>query len=162
DEKAITERLEVVDHLYRHSELRDELIGEIKQIGDLERLISKIGLQRANPREVSQLKRALHAVEALKTRIDNVSVPALRALGEQLDTCTTIRDRIEAQLHAEPPVAVNKGNVIAKGVDAELDKLRDIAFGGKDYLLAIQKREAEATGIPSLKIAFNNVFGYYL
>lgn len=162
DEKAITERLEVVDHLYRHPELRDELIGEIKQIGDLERLISKIGLQRANPREVAQLKRALYAVEALKTRIGNVSVPALGALGEQLDTCTAIRDRIEAQLHAEPPVAVNKGNVISKGVDAELDKLRDIAFGGKDYLLAIQKREAEATGIPSLKIAFNNVFGYYL
>ena len=162
DDRAIAERLEVVDHLYKQAELRRQLIDEIKQIGDLERLISKIGLQRANPREVAQLKRALYAVEALKTRIEQVSVPALQVLGDQLDVCIDIRDRIEAQLHAEPPVAVNKGNVIAKGVDADLDKLREIAYGGKDYLLAIQKREAEATGIPSLKIAFNNVFGYYL
>src|SRR5690606_30512637 len=139
-----------------------ELIGEIKRIGDLERLISKIGLQKANPREVVQLKRALHAVEQLKERLGNVPVQALSTLAEQLDSCTRIRERIETQLQAEPPVAVNKGNVIASGVNAELDKLREIAYGGKDYLLAIQKREAEATGIPSLKIAFNNVFGYYL
>jgi len=162
DEKVIAERLDVVDHLYRHAELREVLIREIKQIGDLERLISKIGLQKANPREVVQLKRALHAVEQLKARLDGAPVKALTVIAAQLDGCTPIRERIEAQLHDEPPVAVNKGNVIANGVNAELDKLREIAYGGKDYLLAIQKREAEATGIPSLKIAFNNVFGYYL
>ncbi|HWK55887.1 MAG TPA: DNA mismatch repair protein MutS [Parapedobacter sp.] len=162
DEKAITERLEVVDYLYRHTSLREELIREIKQIGDLERLISKIGLQKANPREVVQLKRALHAVEQLKVHIGDTPVHALRIIAEQLDPCTQIRERVEAQLQAEPPIAVNKGNVIADGVNADLDKLREIAYGGKDYLLAIQKREAEATGIPSLKIAFNNVFGYYL
>lgn len=162
DEHAINERLEVVDYLYRHTDLREELIREIKQIGDLERLISKIGLKKANPREVVQLKRALLAVERLKIRMGNEGVQALNAMAEQFNTCTLIRERIEAQLHEEPPVAVNKGNVIADGVNDELDKLRKIAYGGKDYLLAIQKREADATGIPSLKIAFNNVFGYYL
>ncbi len=162
DQKAITERLEVVDYLYRHGELREELIREIKQIGDLERLISKIGLQKANPREVVQLKRALYAIDALRERIGNVSVAALNTIADQLNACTPVRERIETQLQPEPPVALNKGNVIADGVNSELDKLREIAFGGKDYLLAIQKREAEATGIPSLKIAFNNVFGYYL
>jgi len=162
DEKTIAQRLEIVDHLYRDRDLREGLVREIQQIGDLERLISKIGLQKANPREVVQLKRALHAIEQLKTRISKVSVPELKHIAEQLDSCTPIRECIEAQLQPEPPVAVNKGNVIADGVDDELDQLRKIAFGGKDYLLAIQKREAEATGIPSLKIAFNNVFGYYL
>ncbi|MFB2119588.1 DNA mismatch repair protein MutS [Parapedobacter sp. 2B3] len=162
DQKAITERLEVVDYLYRHGELREELIREIKQIGDLERLISKIGLQKANPREVVQLKRALYAIDALRERIGNISVAALNTIADQLNACTPVRERIETQLQPEPPVALNKGNVIADGVNSELDKLREIAFGGKDYLLAIQKREAEATGIPSLKIAFNNVFGYYL
>src|SRR5690606_81276 len=162
DEKVTAERRGVVDRLYRHDELREVLIREIKQIGDLERLTSKIGLQKANPREVVQLKRALHAVEQLKARLDGAPVKALTVIAAQLDGCTPIRERIEAQLHDEPPVAVNKGNVIANGVNAELDKLREIAYGGKDYLLAIQKREAEATGIPSLKIAFNNVFGYYL
>src|SRR5690606_521091 len=133
DEKAITERHEVVDYLYRHADLREELIREIKQIGDLERLISKIGLQKANPREVVQLKRALHAVAELKTRIGSVPVPALNVIAEQLNACALIRERIETQLQPEPPVAVNKGNVIANGVDDELDKLREIAFGGKDY-----------------------------
>src|SRR5690606_7814608 len=141
DEKAIARRLEIVDHLYRDPDLREGMVREIQQIGDLERLISKIGLQKANPREVVQLKRALHAIEQLKTRIGNVSVQALKHIAEQLDSCTSIRERIEAQLHSEPPVAVNKGNVIADGVDDELDKLRKIAFGGKDYLLAIQRRE---------------------
>ena len=162
DQRAIAERLDVVDYLYNHRDLCDELIGEIKLIGDLERLISKIGLQKANPREIAQLRRSLLAVEKLKALTQATDTEALNAIAEQLNPCTLIRERIEKQLNPEPPVAVNKGNVIAAGVDEELDKLRKVAYGGKDYLLEIQKREAEATGIPSLKIAFNNVFGYYL
>ncbi|WP_233632639.1 DNA mismatch repair protein MutS [Parapedobacter sp. ISTM3] len=159
---AIVERLDVVDYLYHHRELREELVREIKQIGDLERLISKIGLQKANPREVVQLRRALQAIEKLQTLTGSTDVEALRIIGEQLDPCIPISERIATHLNPEPPVAVNKGNVIAAGVDEELDKLRKVAYGGKDYLLEIQKRESDATGIPSLKIAFNNVFGYYL
>lgn len=162
DQKSIDERLNVVDYFYTNRDLRDELIQSIKQIGDLERLISKIGLQRANPREVIQLKKALFAIEKLKklTLLDDSE--SLSMISEQLNPCTIIRDRIQREMQPEPPVLVNKGNVIADGVDEELDKLRAIAFGGKDFLLKIQKREAENTGIPSLKIAFNNVFGYYL
>src|SRR5690606_9373416 len=162
DLKSIQERLNVVDYFHNNRELRDELIQEIKQVGDLERLISKIGLQKANPREIIQLKRALYAVEKLKNLTDVPESEALRVISEQLNICQLIRDKIERTLQAEPPVALNKGNVIANGVDKDLDKLRKVAFGGKDYLLEIQKRESEATGIPSLKIAFNNVFGYYL
>lgn len=162
NQKAIAERLDIVEYLYADRDLRDELIFEIKQIGDLERLISKIGLQRANPREVVQLQRALHAVERLKALTSGSHVEALAEIAAQMDPCIAVRERIEAQVNPEPPVSVNKGNVIAAGVNEELDKLRKVAYGGKDYLLEIQKREAEATGIPSLKIAFNNVFGYYL
>jgi len=162
DKKSIQERLNVVDFFFINRDLRDELIGQIKQVGDLERLISKIGLQKANPREIVQLKRALYAIEKLKELTDRKDADALRRISDQLDACTVIREKIEQQVQAEPPVAINKGSVIAEGVDPELDRLRKIAFGGKDYLLEIQKREAELTGIPSLKIAFNNVFGYYL
>ena len=162
DKKSIQERLNVVDFFVADRNLRDELIGQIKQVGDLERLISKIGLQKANPREIVQLKRALYAIEKLKELTDRKDANALQTISEQLDACTVIRERIELQVQAEPPVAINKGSVIADGVDPELDRLRKIAFGGKDYLLEIQKREAELTRIPSLKIAFNNVFGYYL
>jgi len=162
DVKSINERLQVVEYFHKHRELREQLIGEIKQVGDLERLISKIGLQKANPREISQLKRALYAVEKLKTLCDVPASESLRVISEQLNPCVLIREKVESTIQAEPPVALNKGNVIADGVDADLDKLRKVAFGGKDYLLEIQKRESEATGIPSLKIAFNNVFGYYL
>ncbi|WP_367211041.1 DNA mismatch repair protein MutS [Sphingobacterium sp. R2] len=162
DKKSIQERLNVVDFFFANRDLRDELISQIKQVGDLERLISKIGLQKANPREIVQLKRALFAIEKLKELTDRKDANALRTISGQLDACTAIREQIELQIQAEPPVAINKGSVIADGVDAELDRLRKIAFGGKDYLLEIQKREAEITGIPSLKIAFNNVFGYYL
>jgi len=162
DKKGIQERLDVVDFFFNNRELRDELIGQIKQVGDLERLISKIGLQKANPREIVQLKRALHAIEKLKELTDRKDAQSLVLISDQLDACAAIRERIEQQIQAEPPVAINKGNVIAAGVDAELDRLRKISFGGKDYLLEIQKRESELTGIPSLKIAFNNVFGYYL
>lgn len=162
DKKSIQERLNVVDFFFTNRDLRDELIGQIKQVGDLERLISKIGLQKANPREIVQLKRALYAIEKLKELTDRKDADALRTISDQLDACAVIREKIEQQVQAEPPVAINKGSVIAEGVDPELDRLRKIAFGGKDYLLEIQKREAELTGIPSLKIAFNNVFGYYL
>lgn len=162
EEKAIQNRLHVVDYFRNHHELRDELVKEIKQVGDLERLISKIGLLKANPREIIQLKRALFAVERVKQLTGDAPLEALHIIAEQLNPCTLIRQRIDEEMHAEPPVAVNKGNVIAQGVNGELDKLRQVAFGGKDYLLSIQKREAESTGIPSLKIAFNNVFGYYL
>lgn len=162
DKKAINERLEVVAYLHANSDLRKALIGEIRQVGDLERLISKIGLLKANPREVVQLKRALHAVEKLKALTEAAAAPALQVIAEQLNPCLLIRDRIETHLQSEPPVQVNKGNVIADGVDETLDKLRKVAYGGKDYLLEIQRREAEATGISSLKVAFNNVFGYYL
>ncbi|MVZ64893.1 DNA mismatch repair protein MutS [Sphingobacterium sp. DK4209] len=162
DVKSINERLQVVEYFHKNRELREQLIHEIKQVGDLERLISKIGLQKANPREISQLKRALYAVEKLKELTNVPSSEALRIISEQLNPCALIREKIETTLQAEPPVALNKGNVIANGIDADLDKLRKVAFGGKDYLLEIQKRESELTGIPSLKIAFNNVFGYYL
>jgi len=162
DRKSIQERLDVVAYFSEHKDLRDALIQEIKYVGDLERLISKIGLQKASPREIVQLKRALYAVEKLKELTNQENSEALRAIADQLNVCRIIRDKIEKEVFAEPPVALNKGNVIADGVDDELDRLRKIAFGGKDYLIEIQKREAEATGIPSLKIAFNNVFGYYL
>ncbi len=162
DLKSINERLDVVSYFSKHRDLRDELIKEIKQVGDLERLISKIGLQKANPREITQLKRSLYAVEKLKTLTNIPSSESLRVISEQLNICQIIRDKMEGMLQAEPPVSILKGNVIADGVDADLDKLRKVAFGGKDYLLEIQRRESEATGIPSLKIAFNNVFGYYL
>jgi len=162
DRKSIQERLDVVAYFTEHKELRDALIQEIKYVGDLERLISKIGLQKASPREIVQLKRALYAIEKLKELTNQENSEALLVIAEQLNVCGIIRDKIEKEVFPEPPVALNKGNVIADGVDDELDRLRKIAFGGKDYLIEIQKREAEATGIPSLKIAFNNVFGYYL
>lgn len=162
DRKLIQERLNVVDYFFQNRELRDELTREIKQVGDLERLISKIGLLKANPREIVQLKRSLYASEKLKALTNVPESESLRMISEQLNACTIIREKIEKTLQVEPPVLLNKGNVIADGVDEELDKLRKVAFGGKDYLLEIQRRESEATGIPSLKIAFNNVFGYYL
>ncbi len=162
EKKPIQDRLNVVDFLVQHEELREILSHEIKQIGDLERLISKIGLQKANPREVGQLKRALFALEAIKKACEQADIPALKTIAEQLNPCLLIREKIEKELQPEPPALIIKGNVIADGVNEELDRLRKIAFGGKDYLVEIQKREAEKTGIPSLKVAFNNVFGYYL
>ena len=162
EKKPIQDRLNVVEFLVKAEDLREHLLQEIKQIGDLERLISKIGLQKANPREVCQLKRALYALEEIKKACEKADSLALRTIAEQLNPCLLIREKIEKELHPEPPALLIKGSVIADGVDEELDRLRKIAFGGKDYLVEIQKREAEATGIPSLKIAFNNVFGYYL
>ncbi len=160
--KPIQERLDVVEFFVNNEVLREKLLQEIGQIGDLERLISKIGLQKANPREVVQLKRALYIVESLKKLCAGTENYALKKIAEQLNTCIIIRERIEKEIKADPPVMLIKGGVIAEGVNDELDRLRKIAFGGKGYLLEIQKREAETTGIPSLKVAFNNVFGYYL
>ena len=160
--KPINDRLGVVEYLIGNEVLREELKQHIAHIGDLERLISKIGLQRANPREVVQLKRALKAIEAIKQQCFETESEPLKAIGEQLNPCATISAKIEREIQPEPPVMLVKGSVINTGVNDELDRLRKIAFGGKGYLLEIQKREAEQTGIPSLKVAFNNVFGYYL
>ncbi|SEM94495.1 DNA mismatch repair protein MutS [bacterium A37T11] len=160
--KAIAERHEVVAFLLQQEDLRKMLLNEIIQIGDLERLISKIGLQKASPREVVQLKKSLSAIAKLKQLCENSTSAALLAIATKLDPAKAVVERIENEINPEPPALLNKGNVIASGVDEELDKLRKVAFGGKDYLLEIQRREAEATGIPSLKISFNNVFGYYL
>lgn len=160
--KPIQERLGMVEYLVSHTELIEELLTHIKQIGDLERLISKVGLQKVGPRELSQLKKALQHIEAVKQIAGESKNPFLEQLAEQLNPCLSIRARLERELQEDPPAVLLKGNVIAEGVDEELDRLRNIAFGGKGFLVEIQKREAAATGIPSLKIAFNNVFGYYL
>ncbi len=162
ERKPIEDRLNVVEYLLGNEELSEELKQHIRQIGDLERLISKIGLQKANPREVWQLKKALNSIELIKAQCSQSGSAALKTIAEQLNPCMLIRQKIEAEIQADPPVMVIKGGVIAEGIDPELDRLRKIAFGGKGYLLEIQKREADLTRIPSLKVAFNNVFGYYL
>jgi DNA mismatch repair protein MutS len=160
--KPINDRLGVVEYLVGQEEFRETLQQYIRQIGDLERLISKIGLQKANPREICQLKKSLKAIESIKKLCGEPGSQPLQAIGEQLNPCILISDKIEKELQAEPPVMLIKGGVMNEGVSEELDHLRKIAFGGKGYLLEIQKREAELTGIPSLKVSFNNVFGYYL
>jgi len=160
--KPIQERLETVDFLVKKETLAEELLQHIKPIGDLERLISKVGLQKAGPRELLQLKRALTHIEEIKKLAEQSKNPALETLAAQLNPCTSIKDKLEKELQADPPALLIKGNVIADGIDDELDRLRKIAFGGKEFLVEIQRREIENTGIPSLKISFNNVFGYYL
>jgi DNA mismatch repair protein MutS len=160
--KPIQERLGMVDYLVKHQEILSDLLQHIKPIGDLERLISKVGLQKAGPRELLQLKRALYHIEEVKTVAEKTGNEFLAILAAQLNPCLAIRDRLEKELQQDPPALLIKGNVIADGVDEDLDRLRKIAFGGKEFLVEIQKREVEITGIPSLKISFNNVFGYYL
>lgn len=160
--KPIQERLGMVDFLVKHDDLLQDFLSDIKQIGDLERLISKVGLQKVGPRELCQLKKALYHIESVKNLAEASKNPFLMALAEQLNPCLSIREKLERELQQDPPALLIKGNVIADGIDEELDRLRKISFGGKDYLVEIQKREAAATGIPSLKVAFNNVFGYYL
>ncbi len=157
---AIEERLGVVDGLLRDGELRQRLQACVKEIGDLERLVTKAAVGRINPREMLQLKRALDAVGRVKTLCAS-SQGALASLGERLNPCASLAERIGREVKEEPPAKVEKGGVIASGVNAELDELRAMAGSGKDYLLALQQRESEATGIPSLKIGFNNIFGYY-
>lgn len=162
DINAINERLNVVDYFLQEEALRDELRNRLTEMGDLERLISKVAAGRANPRELVQLKNALNLAAEIKQLIGSGENTTIRAFAEQIDNCSYIRERIEKDIRNDAPALVNKGNVIAEGVHAELDELRRISFSGKDYLLQVQQRESEATGIPSLKVAFNNVFGYYL
>lgn len=162
DIKPIEERQNVVEYFFKHPDIKELIDEQMEQIGDLERIISKVAVGRVTPREVIQLKVALHALEPIKKACEESSEPALCRIGEQLNVCALIRERIEKEIQPDPPALVNKGGVIAHGVSAELDDLRAIAYSGKDYLLQIQQRESERTGIPSLKIAFNNVFGYYI
>ena len=159
---AINNRLNVVEYLVKEEELKDNLEEHIRQVGDLERIISKVAVVRINPREVVQLKNALQAIVPIKQLCGQSDSPNLQRFAEQLNPCESIRLRIEKEIHSEPPTLVNKGCVIATGVSTELDELRMLAFSGKDYLIQMQEREAERTGITSLKIAFNNVFGYYI
>ena len=158
----INERLEVVNYFGTHTSLQNDLIAQFKEIGDLERLISKVAAGKINPRELVQLKRALNLIESIKSVTSACENHFLQKIAEQLNPCLLMRDRLQNELNEEAPVLLNKGNVISKGVNAELDELRAIAFSGKDYLLQIQQREVERTGISSLKVSYNNVFGYYL
>lgn len=162
DVKPINERLDVVEYFFREPEFKDFIEEKMHLIGDLERIISKAAVGRISPREVVQLKIALQAIEPIKNACLNADNESLRRIGEHLNLCTSIRDRIAKEIKNDPPLLINKGGVIADGVDEELDELRRISYSGKDYLLQIQQREIEQTGIPSLKIAYNNVFGYYI
>ncbi|MGZ4088820.1 MAG: DNA mismatch repair protein MutS, partial [Bacteroidia bacterium] len=158
----INERLQAVEFFIENAELKQIIGGKLKEIGDLERLISKAAAARVNPRELVQLKRSLVIIDELKSSMKNIGPTSLQKIADQLNPCTLIRERLEKELNEEAPVNLAKGHVIAKGVNEELDELRSIAFSGKDYLLKIQQTESERTGISSLKVAYNNVFGYYL
>ena len=162
DIQPVNERLDIVQYLVENTAVKDEIAGLIRQVGDLERLISKVAVSRINPREVVQLKRALKAIEPLQEICNNSGCFPLVQLAEQLNPCKTIADKIDKELNNDPPVQLNKGNAIAKGISEELDELRMILYSGKDYLVDLQNRESERTGITSLKVSFNNVFGYYI
>ena len=162
DEKPINERLDIVDYFYREPEFRQCIDEQLHLIGDLERIISKVAVGRVSPREMVQLKVALQAIEPVKVACMNSGNETLRRLGEQISLCRSIRDRIAREVKNDAPLQVNKGNVIGSGVNAQLDELRNIAYNGKEYLLKLQERESVQTGISSLKIGYNNVFGYYL
>ncbi|WP_418833608.1 DNA mismatch repair protein MutS [Phocaeicola sp.] len=162
DVKPINERLDVVDYFFREPDFKDFVEEQLHRVGDLERIVSKAAVGRISPREVVQLKVALQAIEPIKNACLNADNESLRRIGEQLNLCVSIRDKIAKEIKNDPPLLVNKGGVIADGVNEELDELRRIAYSGKDCLLQIQQRESELTGIPSLKIAYNNVFGYYI
>lgn len=162
DVAPINERLNVVEHFFREPDLKTLLEQQISLIGDLERIISKAAAVRITPREMSQLRVALTAIEPIRDAFLNSDNPSIAAMGKKLDPCTEIKERIEREIIPEPPALANKGGYIRKGVNPELDELRQIAYSGKDYLMQIQQRESERTGIPSLKVAFNNVFGYYI
>ena len=162
DEKPINERLNVVEFFFRDPDFKEFVEEKLHLIGDLERIVSKAAVGRISPREVVQLKVALQAIEPIKNACLNADNESLRKIGEHLNLCESIRDRIAREIKNDPPLMVNKGGVIADGINAELDELRQIAYSGKDYLLKMQQRESELTEIPSLKIAYNNVFGYYI
>ena len=162
DEKPINERLDVVDYFFREPDFRECINEQFHRIGDLERIISKVAVGRVSPREVVQLKNALMAIQPVKTACLYAKSDTLKRIGEQLNLCESLRDRIEKEIQPDPPQLVNKGDVIALGFNQELDDLRSIRDNGKQYLLEIQEKEIAQTGITSLKIGFNNVFGYYL
>ncbi len=162
DIAKIKERQGIVAYFASRQDIASEIKAQLKQMGDTERLISRVAAGKVGPKEVVALKNALFAVAGVKSSLASVDSPSLRNLADQLDECADIRDRIAAELNEEVPAQVQKGNVFAEGVNEELDELRKLAFSGKDYLVQIQQREIERTGIPSLKIGYNNVFGYYL
>ncbi len=162
DARPINDRLDVVDYFFRQPDFKDLIEDQLHRVGDLERILSKVAVGRVNPREMVALKVALQAVEPIKQACTEADNASLNRIGEQLNVCQSIRDRIDREINNDPPLLVNKGGVMKRGVSAELDELRDIAYSGKDYLLQIQQRESELTGIPSLKIGYNNVFGYYI
>ena len=162
DVQPINDRLNVVEYFFRQPDFKELIEEQLHLIGDLERIISKVAVGRVSPREVVALKVALQAIEPIKEACMQADNASLNRIGEQLNICRSIRDRIEKEINNDPPLLINKGGVIKSGVNAELDELRQIAYSGKDYLLQIQQRDSELTGIPSLKIAYNNVFGYYI
>ena len=162
DVRPINDRLDVVEYFFRQPDFRDLVEEQLHRIGDLERILSKVAVGRVSPREVVALKVALQAIEPIKQACLEADNASLNRIGEQLNVCQSIRDRINREINNDPPLLVNKGGVIKQGVSAELDELRQIAYSGKDYLLQLQQRESELTGIPSLKIGYNNVFGYYI
>ena len=162
DVQPINERLNVVEYFFRKPDFKELIEEQLHLIGDLERIISKVAVGRVSPREVVALKVALQAVEPIKEACMDADNASLNHIGEQLNICRSIRDRIDKEVNNDPPLLINKGGVIKSDVNAELDELRQIAYSGKDYLLQVQQRESELTGIPSLKIGYNNVFGYYI
>ena len=160
--RPIDERLDVVEYFFRHPDFKEIVEEQLHRIGDLERIISKVAVGRVSPRELVALKVALQAIEPIKEACMQADNASLNSIGEQLNICRSVRDRIDKEISNDPPLLVNKGGIIKQGVDAELDELRRIAYSGKDYLLQVQQRESELTGISSLKIGYNNVFGYYI
>ena len=162
DKKPIDERLDIVEYYFREPGFRECVEEYLKMVGDLERIIAKVAAGRVSPRELVQLKLALQAVEQIKRACESTDNAVIKEIGERFDCCAEIRDRIAREIVPEPPLLLNKGGVVADGVNEQLDELRAVAYHGKDYLLQLQQRESERTGIPSLKISFNNVFGYYI
>ena len=160
DVQPINERLNVVEYFFKEPDIKDEIEQQLMLIGDVERIISKVAVGRITPREMIQLRVALSAMEPIQHICSSSEEPVLRRIGEQLNPCSSIKDRIAREISPDAPSLINRGGIIARGVNAELDELRELAYSGKDYLIHIQQRESERTGIPSLKISFNNVFGY--
>ena len=162
DVQPINERLNVVEYFFKEPDIKDEIEQQLMLIGDVERIISKVAVGRITPREMIQLRVALSAMEPIQHICSSSEEPVLRRIGEQLNPCSSIKDRIAREISPDAPSLINRGGIIARGVNAELDELQELAYSGKDYLIHIQQRESERTGIPSLKISFNNVFGYYI
>ena len=162
DVRQINNRLDVVEYFFRDTAARDMMKRQFEMIGDIERLVSKVAVGRITPRELVQLKNALVAVEPVKDLCLKADNEVLHHIGEQLNPCRTVRDRIEREINPDASNMANRGNVINCGVNAELDELREISHSSKDYLMKLQQHESERTGIPSLKISYNNVFGYYI